>query len=87
MKLSENPSAEELTALVRDYPDLEITKQDSDAAGNCESGTEDFLDMYFNGRTSVKAGELIPYIVDYYGVRLVLEYKFRQMEPGEKKEG
>ncbi len=80
MALSENPTVEELKELAAKHGDLEITRQDSIAAGNCASGTDDFLDTFFKGRTSVKASELVPYIEDYQGVRAVLEFKFRQLE-------
>lgn len=61
-----------------------ITRQDSLDAGNCESGTDDFLEEYFEGRTSVKVSELVPFIEEYGGVRMVLEYKFRQLEQAEE---
>ncbi len=80
MALSENPTVQQLKDLAAQYPDLEITLLDSNAAGNCESGSIDFLERNFDGRESVKASELIPYIESYNGVRAVLEYKFRQLE-------
>jgi hypothetical protein len=80
MTLSESPTVEELKTLATQHSDLEITRDDSINAGNCESGTDDFLDAFFKGRTSVKAGELVQYIEDYNGIRIVLEYKFRQLE-------
>ena len=80
MALSENPTASELKELAEKNPDLEITLRDSTAAGNCESGSIDFLEANFDGRESVKASELVPYIEGYNGVRVVLEYKFRQLE-------
>ena len=80
MALSESPSTTELKEVAAQYPDVEVTRQDSLDTGNCESGTDDFLEQFFNGRTSVKVSELAQYIEDYNGVRLVLEFKFRQLE-------
>ena len=79
MALSEYPSVEELKELAEKYGDVEITRADSLNAGNCESGTDDFIENYFKGKT-ITVSDLIPYIEDYNGVRLVLEFKFRQLE-------
>lgn len=80
MALSENPGVAELKELVTKNPDLEITRDDSLNAGNCESGTDDFIEEYFENRDSVKASELVDYMENYGGVRHVLAYKFRQLE-------
>ena len=80
MALSEYPTVEELKELVIKHPDLVITRDDSLDAGNCESGTDDFLEEYFEDRDSVKASELKDFIGDYAGVQRVLIYKFSQME-------
>lgn len=80
MALSENPTSQQLKDLAAQYPDLEVTRQDSLNAGNCETGTDDFIEGYLDGKTTVKVSELVPYIDDYPGVRYVLEYKFRKLE-------
>src|SRR5436305_15263758 len=80
MALSEYATVEELKELVEKHPDLEVTRDDSLAAGNCESGTDDFIEGCLGGRTTVKVSELAPYIVDYLGVRGVLIHKFSQLE-------
>src|SRR2546421_1728271 len=54
MALSEYPSTQQLKDLAAQYADLEVTRDDSLDAGNCESGTDDFLAEYFKGRTSIK---------------------------------
>jgi hypothetical protein len=87
MALSESPDATELKEVAAQYPDVEVTRQDSLDAGNCESGTDDFIETNLQGRTSVKVSDLLPYIDDYNGVQTVLAYKFRQLESEEKKEG
>ena len=85
MALSESPSTTELKEVAAQYPDIEVTRQDSLDAGNCESGTDDFIENYFKGKT-ITVSDLVPYIEDSNGIRLVLEYKFRQLEAEEKKE-
>ena len=87
MALSEYPSVAELKELAEKYGDVEITRADSLNAGNCDSGTDDFIETNLQGRTSVKVSDLLPYIDDYNGVQTVLAYKFRQLESEEKKEG
>jgi hypothetical protein len=69
-----------LKELAEKHGDLEITRGDSLNAGNCTSGTDEFIAEYFKGRDSVKVSELAEYIDDFQGVRNVLEYKFRQLE-------
>jgi hypothetical protein len=60
--------------LCEEYAELEITLEDSLAAGNCRPGTEDFRNKHFPQRESVKVGELVRFL-SVYGVRRVLEYK------------
>ncbi len=86
MALSESPDATELKEVAAQYPDVEVTRQDSLDAGNCESGTDDFIEANFKGKT-IKVIDLVPHIEDYAGVQAVLAYKFRQLESEEKKEG
>ena len=76
MALSESPTATELKEVAAQYPDVEITRQDSLDAGNCESGTDDFIEANFKGKT-ITVNDLVPYIEDYNGVQAVLAYKFR----------
>ena len=78
--LSEYPTATELKEVAKQHLDLEITRADSITAGNCTSGTDDFIERSLNGRTSVKVSELVSYIDDYIGIQTVLTYKFRQLE-------
>ncbi len=78
--LSAYPDATELKEVAQNFLDLEITRDESIAAGNCASGTDEFLEEYFQKRTSVKVSALVSYIDHYQGVRTVLEYKFRQLE-------
>ena len=60
--------------LCEQHTELEVTIEDSLAAGNCRPGTEDFRDKYFPKRESVKVGELMRFL-SVYGVRRVLEHK------------
>jgi hypothetical protein len=60
--------------LCEQHADLEITLEDSLAAGNCRPGTEDFRDKHFAGRESVTVKELMRF-ASVYGVRRVLEHK------------
>jgi hypothetical protein len=78
--LSENPTTQQLKDLAAQYADVEVTRSDSLNVGNCEGGTDDFIEGQLNGRKSVKVSELVRYIDDYMGIRSVLEYKFRQLE-------
>ena len=83
MALSENPTVLQLKEVAEQHPNLEITRTDSLLAGNCEGGTDDFIEEYFKGRNSVKVSELLPYIDGFTGVRYVLEYKLRELEDEE----
>lgn len=49
-------SAAELVAL---YPEVEVRVADSRAAGNCASGTENWVEIHFPGRTSATVAEVI----------------------------
>ena len=80
MALSENPGVEELKELAKKYANVEVTRDDSLNAGNCESGTDEFIEDYFEGRESVKVSELVEYLDDFNGVQEVLKYKFTQLE-------
>lgn len=77
---------EELTELAAQYPDLEVTRLDSLNAGNCEEGTDDFIEGFFEGQTTAKVSQLVQYLDGFPGVRSVLEYKFRQLEPAKPDE-
>lgn len=80
MSLAEIPTTQELKELAAKYPDVEITHEDSGNAGNCEIGTNEFIDEYFEGRDSVKVSELVEHIDEFSGVQRVLTYKFRILE-------
>lgn len=80
MTLSNNPTVEELKELAENYPDLEVTRLDSLMAGNCEEGTDDFIENCLDGQTTAKVSQLVQYLDGFPGVRSVLEYKFRQLE-------
>lgn len=84
MALGEYVTTHQLKDLAAQYPDMEITREDSLNAGNCESGTDEFLETYFGERTSVKVSELVEHIDEFSGVCIVLTYKFRQLEQAEE---
>lgn len=60
--------------LCEQHAELEVTLEDSLAAGNCRPGTEDFRDRFFPSRESVKVRELVRFF-SMGGVRRVLEHK------------
>lgn len=61
------------------HGDVEVTMEDSVAAGNCRPGTIDFRDEHFRGRTSATIRELLPLALRQQEVRRVLEYKLEQI--------
>jgi hypothetical protein len=73
-EIAEAEREKKFQELCRQYAELEISIEDSLAAGNCRPGTEDFRKKFFPNRESVKVGELMRFIsVD--GVRQVLKHK------------
>lgn len=69
MALSENPTIAELQALAEKYADEEFTREDSLDAGNCEEGTDEFIEESLYGRTTFTIRDLAPHIESNYGVR------------------
>ncbi len=63
MALSEDPTVEELKELAAKHGNLEVTRDDSLNVGNCESGTDDFIEGCLNGRTTVKVSDLAGHII------------------------
>lgn len=59
--------------LCEQHAELEVSIEDSLAAGNCRPGTEDFRDKHFTSRNCVKVGELVRFL-PVAGVRRVLEH-------------
>ncbi len=57
-KEKENKTVE---TLVTTCQDLEVTREDSYAAGNCKPGTEDFIKKYFPGKNRITVKELEPF--------------------------
>jgi hypothetical protein len=41
-----------------DVGDIAVTRRDSIKAGNCEPGTDEFIDLFFPGRTSATIAEI-----------------------------
>src|SRR5690349_16787868 len=77
MALSQDPTIAELQALAEKYADEDFTREDSIDAGNCEDGTDEFIEEYLDGQTVFKIRDLAPHIESNYGVRAALTYKFR----------
>lgn len=50
--------------------DLVVTFEDSLEAGNCQSGTEEFISRYFPGKTSAPVKELKKYADNYHVMRI-----------------
>jgi hypothetical protein len=73
---------EKFRALCEEYSDLEITLEDSLAAGNCRPGTEGFLDREFPGKSSVTV-KVLMHFLSVYGVRRVLEHKLLPLAKNE----
>ncbi len=69
-----------LKKLCEKYAEVKIVRQDSFDAGNCESGTRDFIELYFPHRRMVRVKELVPYIDNHRHVRALLAYKLRGLE-------
>ncbi|MBI2612201.1 hypothetical protein HYW59_00075 [Candidatus Kaiserbacteria bacterium] len=72
-------------ALCEQHADLDVTLEDSIAAGNCRPGTEGFRDREFPGKNSVTVGKLVRFL-SVYGVRRVLEHKLLPLARRENEE-
>lgn len=74
-----------LETLVTTCQDLEVTREDSYAAGNCKPGTEDFIRKHFPGRNKVTVKELEPFFSKSMYVRnmvpILLEKAAREEDP------
>lgn len=71
---------EALKKLCEKHAGVKVRKQGSFDAGNCESGTKDFIELYFPHRRVVRIKELVPYIDSHRHVRALLIYKLRGLE-------
>ncbi len=63
-----------LREFIEENPEVEITLEDSLAAGNCEPGTKNFSERCFQGKIKVTVKELAKYI-NLSDVKKVLQYK------------
>lgn len=67
-------AAADIRNLCEQHIDVEVTPEDSVAAGNCRVGTDAFRQQFFAGREFVRVRELVPHLANP-GVRRVLEHK------------
>ncbi len=67
----------EFRELLEKNASVELSVDDSIAAGNCRPGTDDFVSRFFPGRTTVTVGQLARFAA-HWGVRRVLEHKFAE---------
>lgn len=65
-------------ALLERHAEVELSVEDSLAAGNCRPGTDDFVARFFPGRTTVTVKELARFAANW-NVRRVLEHKLPQL--------
>lgn len=65
---------EKFRELLDQHAELELSIEDSLAAGNCRPGTDEFVRRFFPGRTTVKVKELSRFVT-VWGVRRTLEHK------------
>lgn len=70
----------EIEKFCEEHPDMTVTIADSEAAGNCTSGSQDFLATYFPGRDSATLKELRALAEGSNGLRMVIEYKIHQFQ-------
>ena len=65
--------------------ELIITLEDSYTSGNCEPGTQAFVDKYFPGKTETTAGELKKYADNWNVMRIFRYIATRDMIAGKVK--
>ena len=74
---------EKFRELLERHADIELSIEDSLAAGNCRPGTDEFVNRFFPGRTTASVKELARF-VSVWGVRRTLEHKLLALAENEK---